>query len=72
MVDNYITRELIESGSIKRGHVIVLYKGLEIHTFECKIQKIIKDGDMIVLKLKTGKDYPLGHKYIYRSIEEII
>jgi hypothetical protein len=72
MVNNYITRELIESGTIKRGHVLVLYKGLEIHSFACKIQKIIKDGDTIIMKLRTGKDYPLGHKYIYRSIEEII
>lgn len=72
MVNNHITKELIESGSIKRGHAIVLYKNMDIHSFSCKIQKIIKEGDTYILKLRTGKDYPLGHKYIYRSIEEII
>jgi hypothetical protein len=72
MINNYITRELLENGSLKRGSVIVLYKDMSFMTFSCKIQKIIKEGDTYILKLRTGKDYPLGHKYIYRSIEEII
>jgi hypothetical protein len=72
MVNNYITRELLLNGSLKRGSVVVLYKDMSFMTFRCKIQKIIKEGDTFILKLRTGKDYPLGHKFIYRSLEEII
>lgn len=72
MVNNHITKELFENGSIKRGHVVVLYKDSTFMTFTCKIQKVIKEGDTLIIKLRTGKDYPLGHKYIYRSIEELL
>jgi hypothetical protein len=72
MINNYITRELLLNGSLKRGSVVVLYKDMSFMTFSCKIQKIIKEGNTFILKLRTGKDYPLGHKYIYRSLEEIV
>lgn len=72
MINNHITKELIENGTIKRGHVVVLYKDTTFMTFTCKIQKVIKEGDTFIIKLRTGKDYPLGHKYIYRSIEELL
>lgn len=62
----------IENGRIKKGEVIVLNQDSTLLTFTCVIQKIIYDRNEIIVKLKTGKDYPLGHKYIYRSIEELL
>lgn len=71
MINNQITRQGIEAGVIKDVLVMMLNSD-EGQCFKCRVSKIIKSGDDLILKLKTGKDYPLGHKYIFRSIEEVI
>jgi hypothetical protein len=71
-MDNPITRKLLFDGEIKKGGVFVIYKDGTMMAFKVKITKIIKSGDDVILKLKTGKDYPLGHKYIFRSLDELV
>lgn len=72
MIKNHITRRLLDEGKINSVGLIILTVNHEYATFKCKLSKVIKNGDDIILKLKTGKDYPLGHKYIFRSLEEVI
>ena len=71
-MDNPIVRKLLYDGEIRKGSVIVIYANTDFMAFRCKISKIIKSGNDVILKLKTGKDYPLGHKYIFRSLDELI
>lgn len=66
------TIELFETGKIKRAAIVYINENNEYCTFTCKVSKVIKYQGDIIIKLKTGKDYPLGHKYVFRSIEELI
>ena len=73
MIDNPITRKCLEDGLIKKGAVFMLNKqdGM-IWSFKVKLISWRKRGGDIVVKLKTYKDYPFGHKIIYRNLTELI
>jgi hypothetical protein len=72
MINNPITQSLLAKGEIISVNIFVATGTHHFGTVKCKISKIIhKDGDTI-LKLKVGKGYPFGHKYIFRSLEEVI
>lgn len=72
MVKNYITKDMLKKGELTKGHIVVLYNDGTLQAFEGKITKIIRSGEDIILKMRTGKGYPLGHKFVFRSLEEII
>jgi len=64
--------KLFETGQIKRAAIVHINEKNEYCTFTCRVSNVIKYQGDIIIKLKTGKDYPLGHKYVFRSIEELI
>lgn len=72
MINNNVVIFAIQKGAIRSGYVVILDKDTRYLSFRCKIIKIIPDGNSYIVKLKTGKDYPLGHKIIYRSLEELL
>lgn len=65
-----IVLQLIKDNKLKKCHafIIDLYTSIP---FKVKIVDVIYNKSDVILKLKTYKDYPLGHKYIFRSIDEI-
>jgi len=72
MINNHITQSLLAKGEIVSVNIFVATGTHHFGTIKCRISKIIrKDGDTI-LKLKVGKEYPLGHKFIFRSLEEVL
>lgn len=72
MIDSPITRDLLEKGEIKNVGVIIPNSDGTFTPYKCRLSSWFKKGDDIIVKLKTSKDWPFGHKYIYRSLEEII
>lgn len=73
MTNKNIKIELIKDGKIKKGSVLMLNKSDNmIWSFKVKIINLYEIDDNIVLKLKTFKDYPFGHKIIYRNLTELI
>lgn len=73
MIDTKVVREKIETGKITKGSIFIANSGnSSFQSFKVKLISWHKDGNNIVLKLKTYKDYPFGHKIIYRSLQELI
>lgn len=68
MIDNSITRDVLQSGAKKTVGVLCPHKQVIL---KCRISKIVNEGKDMILKLKTPKGWPFGHKYIYRSIQEV-
>lgn len=73
MINSPITKKYLEEGLIKKGHIFMLNKqdGM-ILPFKVKLISWHKIGSDIVVKLQTYKDYPFGHKVIYRNLTELI
>lgn len=72
MIDNHITRGLLESGQMKNVAIFIRNSDGTFTPHKLKISSWFKKGQDIIIKLKTGKDYPFGHRYIFRSLEELI
>lgn len=72
MLNSEITRGCLERGEIKKGEIFI-YNNQNgfIYSFKVKVLGWHKDGKNIVVKLQTYKDYPFGHKVIYRSLTEL-
>lgn len=71
MIDSKITRQCFIDGKIKKCDVIIGLVNGTMHFMTCRFMKYrIVDGDFLV-KLKTPKEYPLGHKYLWRHIDEL-
>ena len=69
MIVNHITIELLTAGDIT--HVTVLCPYTSIFK-KCKLISFVKIKNDYILKLKVGKDWLSGHKYIFRSFEEVV
>jgi len=73
---NSIAKKIIEeikSGRIKTASLLNVNNENDSYMArQCKIVKVIEIGNEVIIKMKPWKGYPLGHKYLYRSFDEVI
>lgn len=71
MIDTNITRQCFIDGKVKHCHVAMGPVNGTTHFMKCRFLKYrIVDGDFLI-KSKAPKEYLLGHKFLWRNIDEL-